>query len=37
VYAIRRVQRFGVDVPRMRVAYAHLQGYKAQQRQAQER
>ena len=34
---IRRAQRFGVDVPLMRVAYAHLQVYEARQRQAQDR
>jgi 2-dehydropantoate 2-reductase len=32
---IRRAQRFGVDVPLMRVAYAHLQVYEARQHQAQ--
>jgi 2-dehydropantoate 2-reductase len=32
---IRLAQRFGVDVPRMRVAYAHLQVYEARQHQAQ--
>jgi 2-dehydropantoate 2-reductase len=34
---IRRAQRFGVDVPLMRVAYAHLQVYEAQQHTAQDR
>jgi 2-dehydropantoate 2-reductase len=33
---IRRAQRFGVDVPLMRVAYAHLQVYEAQQHKAQD-
>jgi 2-dehydropantoate 2-reductase len=32
---IRRAQRFGVDVPLMRAAYAHLQVYEARQHQAQ--
>src|SRR2546427_8744642 len=34
---IRRAQHFGVDVPLMRVAYAHLQVYEARQHQAQDR
>jgi len=32
---IRRAQRFGVEVPLMRAAYAHLQVYEARQHQAQ--
>ena len=32
---IRRARCFGVDVPLMQVAYAHLQVYEARQRQAQ--
>ena len=32
---IRRAQRVGVDVPLMRVAYAHLQVYEARPQQAQ--
>ena len=33
---IRRAQRFGVDVPLMRAAYAHLQVYEARQHTAQD-
>jgi len=33
---IRRAHRVGVDVPLMRVAYAHLQVYEARQHRAQE-
>jgi len=33
---IQRAQHFGVEVPRMRVAYAHLQVYEARQHTAQD-
>jgi len=32
---VRRARRYGVDVPLMRAAYAHLQVYEARQQQAQ--